>query len=308
MASKTAKVETGKFPTGWAPNPKEVDKVLGALPHPVFGITAYKLKDSGAGKIALAHKAFEKIGRKFPIREQTAGTCVSQGWACAVDIVRAVQIATGARERYPADTATEPIYAGSRVEIGGGQLGRGDGSIGAWAAKYVTTDGTLVREKYGDIDLTRADDRIAVQWGMPGRGVPDELEPKSREHLIRTVSLCQSYEEARDALVGGLYPTPVCSNQGFTSRRDAEGFCRPSGSWSHCMVFIGVDDESKRPGLLCMNSWGPNWVSGPKRHDQPDGSFWVDAETCTRMLRGGDSFAISGYEGFPELDLDFSGL
>jgi hypothetical protein len=48
-----------------------------------------------------------------------------------------------------------------------------------------------------------------------------------------------------------------------------------------------------------MNSWGADWISGPKRHDQPDGSFWVDADVAERMLRGQDSFAVSGYEGYP---------
>tara|TARA_R110000868_G_scaffold228799_2_gene481762 strand:- start:833 stop:1066 length:234 start_codon:yes stop_codon:yes gene_type:complete len=69
------------------------------------------------------------------------------------------------------------------------------------------------------------------------------------------------------------------------------------------MIFIGVDDAHRRPGLCCMNSWGPNWISGPKRHNQPDGSGWVDAETCDRMLRvQPDSYAVSGFVGFPAAD------
>ena len=65
------------------------------------------------------------------------------------------------------------------------------------------------------------------------------------------------------------------------------------------MSILGVDDEYKRPGVLVQNSWGRNWISGPKRNNQPDGSFWVDAEEIERrILSQGDSWAFSGYEGF----------
>ena len=70
------------------------------------------------------------------------------------------------------------------------------------------------------------------------------------------------------------------------------------------MCFIGARFEP-RPGLLCLNSWGPSAQSGPKfPEDQPDGSFWVEADVATRMLSGKDSFAVSGIEGFPFRDLD----
>jgi len=94
------------------------------------------------------------------------------------------------------------------------------------------------------------------------------------------------------------YSVTIASNQGFSSRRDSEGFARPEGSWAHQMAILGVDDEYKRSGALVQNSWGV-WNSGPKRHDQPDGSFWVDAEELERrVLKTGDCWAYSGYEGF----------
>jgi hypothetical protein len=64
------------------------------------------------------------------------------------------------------------------------------------------------------------------------------------------------------------------------------------------MSILGVDDEYKRPGVLVQNSWGV-WNGGPKRNNQPDGSFWVDAEEIEkRVLRKKDSWGFSGYEGF----------
>lgn len=303
-----ARTETGKHPTGWVKNLAYVDEVLGALRHPIFGVTADPIKDSGKGKVALLYKALTALNNGvFPIHEQGTGDCVSHGWGLGVDIVKAVQIAAGAREQFTGETVTEGIYAASRVEIGKGRLGRGAGSIGAWAAQAVAEYGTLVRNKYGDHDLSSYSARRADQWGMPRAGLPDELEPTSREHPIKTTSLVQSYEEIRDSIFNG-YPVPICSNRGFSSKRDAKGFAQPSGSWAHCMLACGIDDEDARPGVLIVNSWGPNWISGPLRHEQPEGSFWCDAQVVAKMLAENDSFAMSGYVGFPAQDLDFSGL
>ncbi len=47
--------------------------------------------------------------------------------------------------------------------------------------------------------------------------------------------------------------------------------------------------------------WGGNsFVDGPKRHGQPDGSFWADASVINRMCAQGDSFAMSSYAGYPK--------
>jgi hypothetical protein len=308
MSKKTAKVESGKWPTGWVERPKEVDKVLGDLRHPVFGVTARPIKDSGKGKVVLLHKALAQIMGHFPIHEQTIGDCVSHGWGLGIDVLKAVQITAGAREEFKGETATEIVYAASRVEVGGGRLGNGDGSLGAWASKAVSEAvGTLVRGKYGSLDLTTYSGATAKKLGAPRAGVPDSLEPQAREHTVKTVSLVQNYEEARDAIANG-YPVPVCSNRGFASKRDAKGFAKPSGSWAHCMLFAAVDDADGRPGLLVINSWGTRWITGPLRHDQPEGSFWCDADVADKMLAEQDSFAMSGYLGYPAQDLDYSGL
>jgi hypothetical protein len=286
---------------GYAYDWQEVERFVSSLRRPVFGVAAAPLRDTGKGKTVLLHKHLEKVAGQFRVHHQTIGDCVSHGWGLAVDILKAVEISLhGERERWAAETATEPIYAFSRVEVGGGRLGNGDGSIGAWAARAVAEYGTLLRQKYGRNDLRRYSGNRARTWGRRGAGVPDELEPTSRQHPVRTVSLVTSYEDARDAIANG-YPVPVCSNQGFRDRRDSQGFAKASGSWAHCMCFVAVDDQKERPGLLCVNSWGPHWINGPKRHGQPDGSFWVDADTVDRMLRRDpDSYSVSGFEGYPD--------
>lgn len=290
-----------QWPTGWIKDPAEVDRIMGLLPMPTFGQSAPHLAGDGAGKVVLLYEAVRKVVGHDLIHEQQVGDCVSHGFGLGADVVACVQIATGAGEEWGGEAATEVIYAGSRVEVGGGRIG-GDGSVGAWAAKWVQDYGVVVRKQYGSINLATYSGQRAREWGRGRAGVPDELEPIAREHPIKTASLVETYEQARDSLANG-YPVAVCSNRGFQQRRDADGFARPSGSWAHCMCFIGIDDSFKRPGALCQNSWGSAWISGPKRHEQPEGSFWVDADTVTQMLRERDSFALSSFVGFPARDL-----
>ena len=230
--------------------------------------------------------------------------CVSQGAAYAVDAVKAVDIVVNKDfELWVAETATEDIYAGSRVQIGRGQIGRDDGSIGAWAARYVNEYGAVARGKYGNVDLRTYDGQKAKRWGMPSVGVPESLIPKARMHSIETVSQVNTYEECRDLIANG-YAVTIASNQGFSNRRDSEGFARPEGSWAHQMSILAVDDAYRRPGVLVQNSWGV-WNAGPKRHNQPDGSFWVDARDIERLvLSQGDSWAFSGYSGFKPQQLN----
>jgi hypothetical protein len=75
------------------------------------------------------------------------------------------------------------------------------------------------------------------------------------------------------------------------------------------MVFCAVRykaNGSPSDALLCLNSWGPRWISyqGKFPEDQPDGSFWVRRETVERMLGQGDSFAVGSVSGFGFRELD----
>jgi hypothetical protein len=293
---------------GWINDPEAVVRTLEQMPRPIFAHHSEAIAGSGAGKIVLLHKAVEKVVGSFPVNNQTVGDCVSHGEAGACQVLICTDIVLRREaEEWRGLVATEPIYAGSRVEIGGGRIS-GDGSVGAWAARWVTEYGVLVRRKYEvagiEFDLTEYDGDRARAWGRRGVGCPNGLEPIAKEHPVKTTSLCTGYDQARDAIANG-YPVTVASNRGFNDVRDSQGFLRPSGTWSHEMYFCGVDDEFSRPGLLCINSWGKKWVSGPKRHDQPDGSFWVDADVADKMLAAGDSFAHSGFDGFPSQNLDY---
>jgi hypothetical protein len=288
---------------GWVHFPIEIDIVLNTLPRPLFAdAAAHLLAAPPAGDVFLWDACRRVTGGHLPAHDQDGiGCCVGEGFSSAVEYLQCVEIAlTGKVEEY-APISSEAVYALSRVEVGGGRIG-GDGSTGAWAAKAVREYGVLPRRVVGGYDLTHFDPYRARDWGR--RGLPDDLEPEAREHLVRTVSLVKSFEEARAAITHG-YPVAVCSDQGFTMRRDRDGFCAPRGTWGHCMCFIGATD-GPRPGLCCLQSWGPTVPGGPiGLGGHPGCAFWVDAAVADGMLRQGDSWALSAFDGFPARRLDW---
>lgn len=270
---------------------------------------------SGKGRTVLLYKYLERAVGKIIPHDQGIGDCVGQSYGLGVDILAATQIhGFGMSEKWVAKASTEAAYAGSRYEIGYQVHGNrrlliGGGSLGVYCAEFLRDYGVLVRKKYGEYDLTEYSASLAEDWGA--NGVPDELEPIAKQHPIRSFALVRSYADCRDAIANG-YPVIFCSNYGFNpdcrrhnrGGRDKDGFLTRCGFWWHSMCGIGMDDTD-RPGILLMNSWGPSWVGGYTRHEQPDGSFWVDASTIDEMCEQGDSFAISGFKGFPAQPLDY---
>lgn len=287
---------------GWVHDPAAVQDVSAKLPAPRFADTeAFRAVYDGPEDVFLWDACRKATGNLLPARNQgQVGSCVSFGTASAIEHLICVQIASGAREEYR-DLVQEVIYGGSRVEIGGGRI-RGDGSIGAWAAKFVTEYGVVSHGTYGSRDLTRYDEQRCRDYG--NAGVPDELEPLARQHPVKAATNVRTWDECKAAIRNG-YPIAVCSSQGFTMQRDADGFCRPSGTWMHCMAIVGIRGGS-RPGAFVLNSWGPNAHTGPVGLGNPSpAGFWADADVVHRMLGQGDSWAFSAFTGFPARKLDW---
>jgi hypothetical protein len=293
--------------TGWISDTAARQRFVENNRYPFLRSHMGQIKGTGKGKKVLLYKLFEQVtGRPLVPHYQTIGDCVSHAYGLGVDVLTAVRILMyNKSEQWVAKSATELIYAGSRIEVGGGRIG-GDGSIGVWAAEFIRKWGVLLRQSYlnGAYDYTTYSGQLARALGRRGVGVPDSLEPLCKLHPLKTCALVNSWEECRDAVANG-YPVTMCSNIGFTSKRDRDGFLRRGRQpWYHAMAILGVDDEYRRPGALIQNSWGGDtWVSGPKRHEQPDGSFWCDAATIDAAMKQGDSIALSGYVGYPRVDI-----
>ena len=287
------------FVGSWC-DPEDTDKLLGELPHPLFGVAASNLYSSGEGKLALLYKSVQKFDPTFGAHErQTTGDCVSHSTRNAVDVTRSHEIIGGQAEEFVARSATEAIY-GSRGH--GGQ-----GMSCSVAARFVHQNGgILLRKDYGFVDLSTYDSRVGTRWGSRG-GVPTEVKTEGKKHQVKTISMIKTVEEARDAIANG-YALSVCSNYGFSSKRNKDGIARRSGSWNHAMSWVAMDDSREihdETLFLIQNSWGV-FNGGPKRHDQPDGSFWIREKDARGMLSQNGAWVFSDVDGFPPRKVDWT--
>jgi len=289
---------TDGFVGSWC-DPEDTDKLLGELPHPLFGVAASDLYSSGEGKVALLYKSVQKFDPSFGAHErQTTGDCVSHSTRNAVDVTRSHEIIDGQSESFETRGATEAIY-GSRGH--GGQ-----GMSCSVAARFVHQNGgILLRKDYGFVDFSEYKSSIGSRWGRSG--VPKEVKTEGKKHQVKTISIVKSVDEARDAIANG-YALSVCSNYGFSSRRSEHGIAKKSGSWNHAMAWVAMDDSHeiyKETLFLIQNSWGV-FNGGPKRFDQPDGSFWIREKDARGMLNQNGAWAFSDVDGFPPRTVDWT--
>lgn len=288
------------YPQGWVKDDEAVEAILPTLPYPVAGDTPAGQVEDIPDHVYLWDVARAVNGSLLPPRNQgQVGSCVSFGTARAVEYSMCAEIAVGEPESF-LDLCTEVIYAGSRVEIGGGRL-RGDGSVGAWAADWCRKYGILGRLEYktekATYDLRQYSEARCKSWGSTG--VPNDLEPLAKVHPIRQTTQVKTWEEAKRMLASG-YGIAVCSGQGFSMKRDEQGVARPSGSWAHCMCLCGYHIEGGKEFGRIDNSWGANAHTGPVGWGSPGPEgFWAEAAVINQMLGEKDSWAFSAVDGFP---------
>lgn len=283
---------------GWVDDPQAVMAIRNAMPRPVFAETPAGKTLDPLPPNSYLWDAYRKIhdGKLPPTHDQNpVGSCVSFGASRAYERSLAVQIAGGEPFEYR-DLREEVVYAGSRVEVGGGRI-RGDGSVGAWAAKFFTLYGGLPSGVYGRYDLTHYDPSRCRQWGRSG--VPDDLEAEVKRFPAGDCSLVLTVDDLKKALAQG-YGVFVCSGQGFARQRDQNGVCRAQGSWAHCMACDGYHEQDGRLYFHIENSWGSDYHVGPTGWGDPNtAGFWAESDVVARMLREGDSWAVSAVKGFP---------
>jgi hypothetical protein len=282
---------------GYSPDRDATDAFLASLPKPTLAQAGPDLaldenRDVFLGDYLLQCDPGWKRGA------QKIGSCVGWGWALSCDILACCDVLMrNEPEVYGGRVLEASVYAFSRVEVRGQRNLGGDGSYGGAAAKAVTKFGTLhYGIEYAGERFTDNSGLREKEWGRDG--VPDRLEPFAAKHKVSSVALVTDFEQAAKAIQNG-YPVAVCSMRGF-SMTMRDGYLTPMGSWAHCMMFAGVR-WSPKPALLCVNSWGDCYTGSvdPKLPAQFQRSAgWVEASTCTSMLKGEDSFALSGYSGF----------
>ncbi|QDU61253.1 hypothetical protein Pan216_21070 [Planctomycetes bacterium Pan216] len=300
---------------GWA-GEDEAEQAWNAIgdTFPKFAITP---AHSSKGSVVNLWDAAKLVndGKHLETFDQKIGDCVSQGAANAINYLQCVEIALH-NEREEFRSAFQPyIYGTSRVQIGGGRLGRSDGSLGVWAADAVRKYGVLAADA-PNVPPYSGD--IAKEWGH--KGPPSQFIEIAKEHIVGATARVHSYEEIRDAITNG-YPVTIASNQGFQMRAkviDGRLWGIPSGSWAHQMCFVAVDDTVDCPrsaggghgAAYCLNSWGEDAHAPVSEYastdDAPPGGFWVAAPIAGKMAQRGEAFAFSAFNGFPAQSVDFS--
>lgn len=290
--------------TGWDYDPVAIESVVASIPNPVFATTA-------AGSVAandLPDKAylweFSKIatGKHIPARDQkSVGSCVAFGAITAIEYLAVIQIADRIKKGLPPtefrSLSQEVMYGFARHQIGKDALrNKGDGAVGAWAAKAANEYGVVVRDKYTGYDLSEYSERLCRQFGETGP--PSIFLPIAKEHLVKSISPIKTTDELMKALAN-KYPVSTASSVGFGNRgpyvRDADGILYASGSWNHQQMFCGYTTHPTKGVLFYVeNSWGSQWISGPTgAGDPPSGGYYVTKATAQKMLDGGDSWAFS---------------
>lgn len=282
---------------GWTPHPAEAELFYGSLPARYFSDAAPHLMElwDGRTSIPLWRSEIKVLGHVLPAQKQDAGTCTSRGGTGCANRRQIVQIASGLRNDSYVPTSHAFLYGAARKRAN--MLGRGDGCYGAAILETLAGDGICSNADASD---SETDDTLAVQYGRSGP--PSNLYQLAGQHKCE-VAQCRTFEEAASALFAG-HLVLVCSNQGFTMTRDADGFCSPRGHWAHCMHFIGVFVTAKgRRGLVCAQSWGEGVPDGPTVMDQPSYSFGVDEDVASSMLGANDSGVIATVKGWPVLTI-----
>jgi hypothetical protein len=257
--------------------------------------TAAGFAGSGRGALSLVFpQILHYYPRALPGPAQQRGDCVSHGQKNANLGAVAAAVFAGTPDEVTGSPRGMPKISAEGVRSGAFSTEaiywyRGSGSDG-WmcdaAARVSTTKaGSVVRRAYPDagIDLTTYSGILAGTYGR--RPPPDNIAAALDDHLIRTATRLEGWEQLADFMANG-YPCNSCGGEGFSSVRDEFGASRRSGSWSHSMAYLGVDarpwveQQYNTPCLVLMqNSWG-RFNSGPRRIyktqiDIPEGSFWA---------------------------------
>lgn len=287
---------------GWA-GPEAVEEAAPIVAEmPPFEITdeegrAVK-QDNRLANVRLWKYVLDARGEHLANVPQQVGDCVSWGAANVANYLQYVQISQGKQAVFR--PAFPPyIYGTARHQVGKDRL-RGDGCVGAWAAKAVTQYGALAADEEGVPAYSGA---IARQWGASGP--PAQFVDAGSKTLIRATSPIRTAEECRDAICNG-YPVTIASNWGGLMKPptiDGRLVNRRVTTWNHQMCVIGYDGETgSRAYFYVLNSWGAA-AHGTPPDNAPPGGFWISAAELESIVKQGDSFAFSNFDGFQSRDL-----
>lgn len=302
-------------------DPDETDKLrmaikaAGGVPDGALACSKYGLTGSGAGKLSVPFLDVLKLyDACLPGPAQGRGDCVAHSTKNGCLVSLCCEITSGIP-----DDVTGKIEGAPEVSDAGRLAGvlsteaiynwrrhSGDGWSCSAAAKVVMEEsGLWIRKNYPEInvDFTNYSARNSGIYGS--RTPPASWLQIGREHLVRTTTILNSYDELRDMLANG-YGVSSCGGESFSAERDENGVSRrtPKG-WAHAMSYIAVDDRKEiiklygEPLVCVQNSWGL-WNDGGRRIygteiEIPHGAFWAKWSD----IKNREMIAFSSIMGWP---------
>ena len=300
---------------GWIPlddrtqeESRLADETIREMPR--FEISGRKSDDP---KKAVLWDCSKKInnGQHFRTFYQKTGSCVGNGGGQATWYLSAAEVV---RLRDP-EQVILPFYLlpYGRSRFHAGMRGRGDGSFGSAFAKAIRTEGILPATTDG---LPKWTDQGGITWGSSveyewsdGAAIPSKWMEQSKKHLVKTTAQLRSADDAREAL-RNYYPCTIASDWGGQMRPTQQGepavlLNRRTTTWMHQMSLQGWWDHPTLGEIFyILNSWGVD-AHGQPPDDAPPGGFWVKKSEMESIIRQGDSFAFSQFDGFPAQDLSW---
>ncbi len=199
-------------------------------------------------------------------------------------------------------------YGAARVLILNGRFKNQDGCSGAALAKSATIHGLLPMDAPSVPGYTG---NLSRDWGR--NGPPKEMLAIAAAYKVKTVARLLDSGDARNSICNG-YGCTIATTLLPDTHKEQDGRIVmamrvkpvPRGQLppGHQMCLDGYDGTAASgPKFHVQNSWGPKAHPQPM-DDSPAGGFWITDQDCDRIVKQGDSWAYSGFDGFPQQDLD----
>lgn len=298
--------QANQFGQGWKPDPEAVARIVAQQPA-FIAKQVESLAAAADDDDALVYRFTAKclgVSKLEPLDQGGLGSCVGFATAHALETTGAADVVhRREREEWRFRGSGGGMYALSRTHAK--QLGDWEGSSGAWAVGALQEWGCLFAGSYDSIDLSRYDIPLIRQW--QNRGVPSNIIEVAKKYPARGCALVKTNAELKGLLQNG-YAALSCASQTFASRRDQLGFSRGTiPGWNHAMAVVAYRGKaSGAEGFLILNSWRPDWISGPEwPDDMPLGSFWCSPADMQKRLDQGDTWGVGGVDLFKKRELNW---
>ena len=235
------------------------------------GYTRLNCYDQGQSQACTGH------GRSMQIAHEDAAAIVLGGQSAVFEAMPAPEV------QYPLGLMVDGTL-GSDNGCSGSGIVEGSERFGTWYEMDVAgcpdelSAGNWSGSQSADAWYARIEQYAT--HGLPAAVSAAAMAHRSKAHANVTTT------DMAWAAIGSAYPVLICSNISFEGNRNEEGVIAATGhAWPHCMCITSRRTSTKFGKLfLVMQSWTPQWTSGPYFLDEPVGSFWISEKDLSSIL------------------------